>query len=502
MTLTKFNYGEDNLTYSLAFEIAEGKIIAGLSESQKKIVLLSRKNVENALGSDKKIYGVNTGFGALCSTIISKDDVSQLQNNLIKSHAVGVGGDIPKIISKMMMILKVHSLCMGYSGVRIELIERILWKIDNNIIPVVPSKGSVGASGDLAPLAHLFLPLIGEGEVIYKNKKFKSSDMLSIEKKTPIDIKEKEGLALLNGTQFISAYTCFALNRFRNCLENSDIIGAMSVESTLSSIVPFSKEISELRPFHGCQNVASRVRDLLSNSEILDSHKDCDKVQDPYSIRCIPQVHGTSWDAFYHLENLLNIELNSITDNPIVLKDGNIVSGGNFHGQPLAIPIDYNVIAASELGNISDRRVYLLLKGNEKVPKLLVKNTGVNSGFMILQYTTAALTSENKNLCYPASADSITTSLGQEDHVSMGSIGAVKFLQVIKNLEKILSIELICSSQAYDFLRPLSSGKKIEDCHNYIRSKISHCDNDKVFIDDMKKALKIIKSKKLVELTS
>jgi len=502
MALTIFKYGEDTLTYSLAFEIAEGKINAEISDYQKKVILLSRKNVENALGSDKKIYGVNTGFGALCTTIISKDEVSQLQSNLIKSHAVGVGDDVPNIISKLMMVLKVHSLCMGYSGVSIELIERILWKIENNIIPVVPSKGSVGASGDLAPLAHLFLPLIGEGEVIYKNKKVKSSDMLSMEKKTPIDIKEKEGLALLNGTQFISAYTCLTLNRFRNCLENADIIGAMSVESTLSSLVPFSKEISELRPFQGAQYVTSKVRGLLSNSEILDSNKDYDKVQDPYSIRCIPQVHGASWDAFYHLERMVNIELNSITDNPIVLKDGNILNGGNFHGQPLAIPIDYNIIAASELGNISDRRIYLLLKGNEKVPKLLVKNTGVNSGFMILQYTTAALASENKNLCYPASADSITTSLGQEDHVSMGSIGAVKFLQVVKNLEKILSIELICSSQAYDFLKPLSSGQKIEDCHKYIRSKISHCANDKVFVDDMREAEIIIKSKKLIELTS
>ena len=320
MALTKFNYGEDTLTYSLAFKIAEGKINAGISDSQKKVILHSRKNVKNALESNKKIYGVNTGFGALCTTIISRDEVSQLQSNLIKSHAVGVGDDIPKIISKLMMILKVHSLCMGYSGVSIELIERILWKIDNNIIPVVPSKGSVGASGDLAPLAHLFLPLIGEGEVFYRNKKVKSSDMLSMEKKTPIGIKEKEGLALLNGTQFISAYTCFTLTRFRNCLENADIIGAMSVESTLSSVVPFSKEISELRPFQGAQHVASKVRGLLSNSEIMVSDKDYDKVQDPYSVRCIPQVHGASWDAFYHLERMLNIELNSITDNPIVLK--------------------------------------------------------------------------------------------------------------------------------------------------------------------------------------
>ena len=237
------------------------------------------------------------------------------------------------------------------------------------------------------------------------------------------------------------------------------------------------------------------------DSQILQSHQDCNKVQDPYSIRCIPQVHGASWDAYLHLKNSLEIELNSVTDNPIVIDKNEVISGGNFHGQPIAIPIDYNIIAASEIGNISDRRIYLLLEGNDVVPKLLIKKTGVNSGFMILQYTSAALTSENKNLCFPASADSITTSLGQEDHVSMGSIGAVKFLRVLENLEKILAIELICSSQALDYHKPLNSGKKIDKCHDYIRSKINHCENDRIFTPDIDKAIEIIKSKKLIELT-
>ncbi len=502
MSLIKLKYGEDTMTYSLALEIAQGKIKAVISDSQKKAIFQSREKVEKALKTNKKIYGINTGFGALCNTIISKNEASQLQINLLKSHAVGVGKHIPKIVAKLMMILKVHSLCKGYSGIRLELIERICWMIDHDIIPVVPSKGSVGASGDLAPLAHLFLPLIGEGKVFYKNKKVKTSVFFSKEKITQLEIREKEGLALLNGTQFIAAFSCYALSRFKNCLENADIIASISVESTLSSVVPFSKDLSKLRPYLGSALVSRKVRNYLKNSKVLEYHKDCNKVQDPYSIRCIPQVHGASWDSFFHLEKMVNIEINSITDNPIVLKNGKIVSGGNFHGQPLAIPIDYNVIAASEIGNISDRRIYLLLKGNEKVPKLLLKNTGTNSGFMILQYTSAALVSENKNLCYPASADSITTSLGQEDHVSMGSIGAVKFLQVVKNLEKILSVELLCTVQAFDFLKPLTSGKKIQNCYNFIRSKISHCENDRVFINDMKESLKIIKSKKLIELTT
>jgi len=502
MSLNKFNYGKDKLTYQIAIKIANKNIETKIGLDQLEKIDASRKNVESIVGSDKTVYGVNTGFGALCNTIISDKESSLLQENLLKSHAVGVGSHVPEIISKLMMILKVHSLCMGYSGVRKEIINRICWHINNDIIPAVPSKGSVGASGDLAPLAHLFLPLIGEGEVYCKGEKLSSSKVLALNEKLPLKIKEKEGLALINGTQFISAFACYAIDRFRNCLENSNIISALSIDSTMSSIVPFSEDLIKLRAYKGSSIVSKKIRDLLEGSKILEFHQDCEKVQDPYSIRCIPQVHGASWDAYIYLENILNIELNSVTDNPVVLESGEIISGGNFHGQPIAIPIDYSIVAASELGNISDRRTYLLLKGNDKVPKLLLKETGINSGFMILQYTSAALVSENKNLCFPASADSITTSLGQEDHVSMGSIGAVKFLKVIKNLEKILAIELLCSAQAFDFLKPLSSSNKVNAFHKYIRQKIDFCVKDKIFIDDIKHAINIIKSKKLVELTS
>ena len=502
MALKKFSYGKDKLTFELSMEILYGSLDCQIEKEVLQKINNSRENVESILKSGDTIYGVNTGIGKLCSTIISNEDSSLLQENLLKSHAVGVGISVPLEISKLMLILKVHSLCKGFSGIRIDVIERICWHIEKDIIPVVPSQGSVGASGDLAPLAHLFLPLIGEGEVLYKGKQFKTKRVLDQEKKPPLKLKEKEGLALINGTQFISAFTCFALDKFKNCLINADIISAFTIETTKSSIKPFSKKIQNLRPYNGSSIVINRINELLLDSQILQSHQDCDKVQDPYSIRCVPQVHGASWDAYLHLKNSLEIELNSVTDNPIIIGQKEVISGGNFHGQPIAMPIDYNILAASEIGNISDRRIFLLLEGNDLVPRLLIKKTGVNSGFMILQYTSAALTSENKNLCFPASADSITTSLGQEDHVSMGSIGAVKFLKVLENLEKILAIELICSSQAMDFLKPLKSSDKINKCHDYIRSKIDHCKKDKIFSKDIESAIRIIKSRKLIELTS
>ena len=502
MSSKKFLYGKGILTSVSALKISNDELKCEIGNEEIKKINTSRENIKNVLESNQMIYGINTGFGALCNTIISNKDSNLLQENLLKSHAVGVGPNVPTEVSKLMLIIKVHSLCMGFSGIRLEVIKRICWHIENDIIPIVPSQGSVGASGDLAPLAHLFLPLIGEGKVLYKGRELETNKVLKKEKKSSFILKEKEGLALINGTQFISAYTCLALDKFKNCLENANIISAITLESTLSSISPFNKDINNLRPYRGSLNVSNKMRELLDNSQILESHKDCDKVQDPYSIRCIPQVHGASLDAYLYLENILNIELNSVTDNPIVVDKNNIVSGGNFHGQPIAIPIDYNVIAASELGNISDRRIYLLLKGNAVVPELLVNDTGINSGFMILQYTTAALVSENKNLCFPSSADSITTSLGQEDHVSMGSIGAVKLLRVLDNLEKILAIELICSAQAFDFHKPLKSGIKIDKCHDYIRSKINHCKKDKIFTLDIDNAIEIIISKKLIELTS
>jgi len=401
-----------------------------------------------------------------------------------------------------MLILKIHSLSLGYSGISLQVIQRMIWLLEKDYLPYVPVKGSLGASGDLAPLAHLFLPLIGLGKLYVKGKYIETKTVYRKEGLNPISLGAKEGLALINGTQLIAAYTVDILDRMFVCLESADIIGAMTLESLLGSAKPFVEELHELRPYKGSQHVAYRLRHLLRDSEMVASHANCGRVQDPYSLRCMPQVHGASRDAWLHLRLQSEIELNSVTDNPVIFDKDTTISGGNFHGQPLALPLDYCGIAACELGNISDRRTYLLLKGGEAgLPELLMKNTGINSGFMMPQYTSAALVSENKSLAFPASVDSIPTSLGQEDHVSMGSISARKTHQIIQNLEYILAVELLCAAQAFDYRKPLKSSKVLEACHEYIRDKIDHAEEDRIFANDIKVAHNMITSKRLVELT-
>ena len=433
-----FNYGEDQLTIGMALRIASGEVTGRISHTAAGVIEQSRRRVEEIVADHQSVYGINTGFGPLCTTIISEKDTKTLQYNILKSHSVGIGEPLAPEIAKLMMILKVHSLSMGYSGIAMGTLERIIWHINNDVIPVVPSQGSVGASGDLAPLSHLFLPLIGLGEVWLKGKRMETGKVLLKFGLAPVDLGAKEGLALINGTQFIAAHAIKVAERLQNCLDNADLIAAMNLEAMLGSVKTFTEELHLLRPYRGTLYVAERMRILLADSEMVQSHKNCTRVQDPYSLRCIPQVHGASRNAFLHLKELLHIELNSVTDNPILLRDGSSISGGNFHGQPLAMPLDYVAVAASELGNMADRRIYLSLKDTiPGLPKLLMRETGLNSGFMIPQYTTAALVSENKSFCFPASADSIPTSLGQEDHVSMGSISARKCLMIIDNLEKI-----------------------------------------------------------------
>lgn len=402
-----------------------------------------------------------------------------------------------------MLILKAHSLAQGYSGISLYTFQRILWHIENHVTPCVPIQGSVGASGDLAPLAHLFLPLIGYGEVLVKGKIIPAGDMLKDSGLAPLEMGPKEGLALINGTQFIAAFAVEFLERFQNCLDNADIIAAMNLEAMLGSIKAFDPALQELRPYRGVVYVAERMRKLIGNSEIVESHKNCHRVQDPYSLRCIPQVHGASRNAYIHLKQLVTIELNSVTDNPVIFNKDKALSGGNFHGQPLALPIDYSAFAAAELGNISDRRIYLSLMDTiEGLPKLLMKETGLNSGFMIPQYTTAALVSENKSLCFPASADSIPTSLGQEDHVSMGSISARKAVHIIDNLEKILGIELFCAAQGFDFRKPLKSGPLINSCHELVRTRIPHIDSDVYLGNYINTAISMVKEQMLTDLTT
>jgi histidine ammonia-lyase len=466
-------------------------------------VAQNRAAVDEIVSEGTTVYGINTGFGPLCTTVISDEDTRKLQMNLLLSHAVGVGDLIPEEISRMMLILKVHSLSFGYSGISLPTLQRILWHIENKITPCVPSQGSVGASGDLAPLAHLFLPLIGYGQVFYKGKTVPAGKMLDQNNLKALEMGPKEGLALINGTQFIAAHAVFFTEKMQNCLDHADIIAAMNLEAMLGSIRAFDPALHELRPYKGVVYVAERMRKIIGNSEIVESHRNCHRVQDPYSLRCIPQVHGATRNAYIHLKQLLTIELNSVTDNPIVFSKDKSISGGNFHGQPLALPIDYAAFAVAELGNIADRRIYLSLMDTiEGLPKLLMKDTGLNSGFMIPQYTTAALVSENKTLCFPASADSIPTSLGQEDHVSMGSVSARKALQIVTNLEKIQGIELFCAAQGMDFRKPLKSGPLMEACHDHVRSTIPHIDKDVYLGDYINTAIELVRNHELTDLTT
>jgi histidine ammonia-lyase len=487
-----FKYGVDTLTVAKAIDLSTGKRIGIIDDVAKQKINQSQQYVNEIVANNDTVYGINTGFGILSNKKISEEDTKTLQYKILQSHSVGVGNPIPKHVAKLMLITKLQALAQGFSGVQLSTLERILWHIDNDVIPVVPEKGSVGASGDLAPLAHLCLPFIGLGEVFYKEKIIKTSELFQLENLSPITLGPKEGLALINGTQFILSYAVADVQRMHNCLEVADIIGAMSLEALQGTKAPFDERLHQLRPFKGNQLVAQRLRLLLQDSEIMNSHEDCDRVQDPYSLRCMPQVHGASRNAWLHLKELTEIELNAVTDNPIIFNADDTISGGNFHGQPLALPLDYCCFAASELGNISDRRCYLLLEGKFGLPMLLMSEVGLNSGFMIPQYTTAALVTENKTLCFPASADSIPTSLGQEDHVSMGSISGRKLYQILYNLEYILAIELMSACQAIEFRKPLKSSALLEAAHSFVRQTVSFANEDRIFADDINQIKKII----------
>jgi histidine ammonia-lyase len=495
-----FHYGEDFMSIGMALLLARGLRHGILSPAALQKVQDNRQVVENIVHHKKRVYGINTGFGPLCTTLIDEEDTKKLQYNLLMSHSVGVGHPIPREMAKLMLILKVHALAKGYSGIAVETLQRLIWHIDLDVIPCVPEQGSVGASGDLAPLAHLFLPLIGLGKLWQGNEMKSAAEVLQNMGMAPIELGPKEGLALINGTQFMSAHAIAIVERLQNCLDHADIIAAINLEAMMGSVKSFDAELHALRPHSGSVYVAGRMRELLKDSQIVESHRNCTRVQDPYSLRCIPQVHGASRNAWLHLKETTLTEINAVTDNPIIFSEDKTISGGLFHGQPIAMPLDYAGLAAAELGNISDRRIYLsMTESVPGLPKLLMTHTGLNSGFMILQYTTAALVSENKSLCFPASADSIPTSLGQEDHVSMGSISGRKSLQIVGNLEKILGIELITAAQGFDFRKPLKSGLLIEEAHQFIRSQVTFTENDRVFDEDINYAIELIRSKGLIE---
>ena len=467
-------------------------------------VQASRQIVERALEEGDVHYGINTGFGALAQKRVGPDQLEQLQRNLILSHAVGVKEPVPKNITRLMLKLKIHALGLGYSGVSMETFERLLLFVERDWIPVVPTRGSVGASGDLAPLAHMALPLLGRGA--FWNEEGTdtrpAAEVLDEEDLEPITLHAKDGLSLINGTQLMSAYGAFVLHKAHHLVKLADLLAAMSLEALQGSIKPFDARVQAIRPHPGQQAVAENVRLLLTDSEILESHRHCGKVQDPYCLRCVPQVHGASRDALSHAIDVVERELNSVTDNPLVLENGDVISGGNFHGQPLALALDYAAIALAELASISERRTYLLLEGHDGLPELLMEDTGINSGFMIPQYTAAALVSENKSLCHPASVDSIPTSLGQEDHVSMGSIGAVQLLEVVQNVEHVLAIELLTAAQALDYRLPLRPGRGVDVAHQHVREAIPHREEDHVFDDDMARCRRFIRGSELLDVVA
>lgn len=450
---------------------------------------LDRKMAEK----DSLYYGINTGFGFLQNVKIDASQIEQLQYNLLVSHACGLGEEVPQDIVKLMLMLKIKSLSYGHSGVQIDTVIRLMYMYNHEVLPVIYTQGSLGASGDLAPLSHLSLPLLGLGEVNYAGKRWKSAEVMQQLGWEPIHLQSKEGLALINGTQFMSAYGMYCLKKAEHLLKMADLISALSFDAFDCILEPFDAHIHAVRAHPGQVATAETLRNHLQGSEIAGLPKT--QVQDPYSFRCIPQVHGASKDAFDHILSVFVREINSVTDNPNIFPDDDlIVSGGNFHGQPLAISLDFLAIAMSEIANISERRTYQLISGQRNLPLFLVKEAGLHSGFMIPQYTAAGIVSENKQLCTPASVDSISSSNNQEDHVSMGANAATKCLRVIDNVEKVLAIELLSAAQALDFRRPKKTSPILEQLMHSFRQTTTFNDADRVLQEDMVRAVSFLQT--------
>jgi histidine ammonia-lyase len=488
-----------NLTIPLVKSIAEGNTSVKLADSVRPLVQAGRDLVEATVKAGKQIYGVTTGFGRLKSVMIDPKDAIELQRNLVLSHCTGVGEPLPEDATRASVLLRAHSLARGYSGVRLQVIDLLLEMINRRVTPVIPCKGSVGASGDLAPLAHMALVLIGEGEAYFEGERMSGADALKAAGLKPLILSYKEGLALINGTQIMTGIGALTAYRADLACKTADIAGAMSLEAFLGTDAAFDERLNALRPHPGQARVAANLRHLLRGSGVLASHADCDRVQDPYSFRCIPVVHGAVRDALHAVENTLVIEMNSVTDNPIVIpEDGSFLTGGNFHGEPVALAMDYLAMALTELGSIAERRIYKLLEGLEGLPPFLSEGHGLHSGYMLAQYTAAALVSENKTLSYPASVDSIPTSAGQEDHVSMGTISARQCEQVVGNLENVIAIELCEAAQALDFRAPLTYGKGTGVAHRLVRERLPHLREDRNLSEDIAAVRALVVSGDLV----
>jgi len=473
---------------SIQLIIKEGYKLA-LSEDSKEQIKKCRNYLDEKMATQSEpIYGINTGFGALYNKRISKEDLGDLQKNLVMSHACGTGDEVPLDIVKLMILLKIQSLSYGHSGIQLETVERLIDFFNHDILPVVYQYGSLGASGDLAPLAHLCLPMLGMGEVNYQGKRLTGTELLEEMGWQPIRLKSKEGLALLNGTQFMSAYGVYLMIKVRKLSQLADVISAVSLDAFDGRIEPFHESVHQVRHHAGQIETARRMRSLLGGSELIKRPKV--HVQDPYSFRCIPQVHGASKDSIHYVSGVISNEINAVTDNPTIFPDEDlIISAGNFHGQPLALALDNLCIAMAELGSISERRTYQLLAGKRGLPSFLVANPGLNSGFMIPQYTAASIVSSNKQLSTPASVDTIESSQGQEDHVSMGANAATKAYKVAQNLERILAIELFNAAQALEFQRPAKSSPFLEKFVSDYRKKVKFIDQDKTMYDDIARSV-------------
>lgn len=467
-----------HLTIEEVGAILENHATLELSDDARQRIVRCRKYLDKKIAeSDVPIYGVTTGFGSLCNVSVDKDRLAQLQVNLIMSHACGVGSRVPNDIVKIMLFLKAQSLSYGYSGCQVETVERLIDFFNNDVYPVVYTQGSLGASGDLVPLAHLCLPLLGKGEVEYKGERMSGEALLQKMNWEPIQLASKEGLALLNGTQNMNAYAVWAVLQSERLCDWADKIGVMSLEAYDGRIEPFTHAVHAVRPHKGQIDTAAHIRELLEGSELIKQPKV--NVQDPYSFRCMPQVHGASKDTLAYVRSVIEIELNAATDNPTVCPDDDLViSAGNFHGEPIAQPMDFLAIALCELSNISERRIYKLVSGTRNLPSFLVAKPGLNSGFMIPQYAAASIVSQSKMYSTPASVDSIPSSQGQEDHVSMGANAATKLYQVVLNTERVLAIELFNAAQALEFRRPLKSSPAIEAIYAAYRKVVPFIEND------------------------
>lgn len=487
----------EHLSIERIGEIVYGGYQIQLSYDAQKRIVECRKYLDRKIEeTTSPIYGVTTGFGSLCNVSIGQDYLAQLQINLMMSHACGTGDRVPNDIVKIMLLLKIQSLSYGFSGCQLATVNRLIDFFNNDVYPVVYMQGSLGASGDLVPLAHLTLPLVGLGEVEYQGEVITGAEMLQRLEWQPIQLASKEGLALLNGTQNMGAFAVWALLQSRRLSEWADRIAAMSLDAYYGLTAPFTDAVHQVRPHKGQIATAARMRQLLEGSEIVEKPKQY--VQDPYSFRCIPQVHGTVKDTIDYVASAVDVEVNSATDNPTVCPDDDIIiSAGNFHGEPIAMPMDFLAIALCELANISERRIYKLVSGTRGLPSFLVANPGVNSGFMITQYTAASVVSLNKTLSTPSSVDSIPSSQGQEDHVSMGANAAIKLYKVVLNTERVLAIELFNAAQALDFRRPLKSSPAVEALHDSYRKVVPFIVDDEVMYPHIAKSVEFLRGEKL-----